>query len=206
MQREEGEKGPITGRSVSDIEETTAKKLEPVFTEFRKVLSHIYYWISNLITNIIGVILGLYNKIRQFFQPVIKLIHEKFMIIWNNFPPFRWFVYFAMIFNAIPLTIFFAWGIFTLAIILSIAGGGIIITEGFFFLLGLSIFLPVAFVLSFISFGFALFLTLAWFGFKAGNTVSRSIGLTSKEMAVDVKGVVAGTMRLIGVGGDTRHA
>ncbi|RHZ83244.1 hypothetical protein Glove_99g316 [Diversispora epigaea] len=33
MQREEGEKGPITGRSVSDIEETTAKKLEPVFTE-----------------------------------------------------------------------------------------------------------------------------------------------------------------------------
>ncbi|CAG8437772.1 7767_t:CDS:1 [Diversispora eburnea] len=205
MQRE-GEKGPITGRSVSDIEETTAKKLEPVFEEFRKVLSHIYYWISNLINSSMELILGLYNKIRQFVQPVINLINEKFMKIWNNFPPFRWLVYSVMIFNAIPFTIFLAWGIFTLAISLAIAGGGIMITEGFFILLGLSIFLPVAFVLSFISFGFALFLTLAWFGFKVGNTVSRSIGLTSQEMVVDVKGVVAGTMRLIGVGGDTRHA
>ncbi|CAG8777845.1 15099_t:CDS:1, partial [Dentiscutata heterogama] len=89
----------------------------------------------------------------------------------DTFPPFRWFIYTVLSFNAVPFAIFAGWGLLTFALVSALAGVGIVIAQGFFTIVGFIVFLPVVAILILVAFICVTFMTLAWFGFKISGSV-----------------------------------
>jgi hypothetical protein len=96
---------------------------------------------------------------------------------WNNFPLLRWTTYILATFVAIPLAVFLGWLIFTLGFVSTIAGTGIVVTEGFFGFCGLALFLPAAGFFTVIALIMASFVSLGW----GGINILSKWGVIDKE-------------------------
>ncbi|CAG8452012.1 12831_t:CDS:1 [Ambispora gerdemannii] len=134
---------------------------------------------------------SLFTTVKETFSPVTGWISW----IQDKFPPLAWFIYAAVILNAIPIAIFLGFLAATTLTVFSIAGGGILVVEGFFFLLGCGVVLPVigfAVFAAFIAFAFVL---LTYGGWKLFRTVIRIFGFTYQEAKFDITGAAAGFKR-----------
>ncbi|CAG8522110.1 2007_t:CDS:1 [Ambispora leptoticha] len=134
---------------------------------------------------------SLYNTVKETFSPVTESVSW----IQDKFPPLAWFLYAAAILNAIPVAFFLGFLAVTTLIVFSIAGGGIFVVEGFFFLLGCGVVLPVigfAVFAAIIAFAFVL---LAYGSWKLFLTVFRLLGFTFQEAKVEIAGTAQGLKR-----------
>ncbi|CAG8509506.1 5789_t:CDS:2 [Racocetra persica] len=170
----------------------TEQKLEPVAETIREKSMRISEAMGHVRSRVYGIILSLYTQTFHFIQVATGPIYHTFKSFWINFPPFRWFIYTILSFNAIPLTIFAGWILLTFAFVLALAGVGIVISQGLFTIVGLIVFLPVVAILVLVAFVCVTFMTLAWVGFKISGSVQNFIGITSQELAVDLKGITKG--------------
>ncbi|CAG8668527.1 13070_t:CDS:2 [Cetraspora pellucida] len=185
-------KGPILHHSADEIERMTEQKLEPVAETIREKSMRISEAIGHIRSRVYGKVLSLYTQAFHFIQVATEPIYHTIKSFWVNFPPFRWFIYIILSLNAIPLTIFAGWVLLTVAFVLSLAGVGIVVSQGLFTIVGLIVFLPVVAILVLVAFVCVTFMTLAWFGFKISGSVQNAIGITSQELAVDLKGITKG--------------
>ncbi|CAG8472762.1 11681_t:CDS:1 [Paraglomus brasilianum] len=147
---------------------------------------------------------GLVTNPGEYLKPVA----EKAGWYWSNLPFVRWFTYTASIFSSVPIAIFVSWLAITGLIVFSIASIGFLISEGFFFLLGGAVFVPVVGFVLVAALGTGAFFSFAYYGLRAfkyvTNRVLTALGLLSKEVEVDSHGVYVGYKRGMGHVYDTR--
>jgi len=117
---------------------------------------------------------------------------------WNNVPLLRWSVYIFAAFLAIPLALFIGWIVITLGFVSTIAGTGVVVSEGFFGFCGLAVFLPTAGFFAFVAFIIACFAVLTWGGLQGTNIILSKLGIIdrkdlmeySKQKAASAKGTL----------------
>ncbi|CAG8635771.1 hypothetical protein C2G38_2227768 [Gigaspora rosea] len=185
-------KGPILHHSADEIERFTEQKLEPVAETIREKSMRIYEAMEHIINYVGAVVRSLYIQAFHFIRVATEPIYFTFKSFWDSFPPFRWFIYTFVSFNAIPFAIFAGWSLLTCGLVLALAGVAIVIAQSFFTIVGFIVFLPVVVILVLVAFVCVTFMTLAWFGFKISGSVQNFIGITSQELAVDLKGITKG--------------
>ncbi|CAG8469804.1 6373_t:CDS:1 [Paraglomus occultum] len=138
---------------------------------------------------------GLVTHPRDYLQPVA----EKAGWYWSNLPFVRWFTYTASIFSSVPIAMFVTWLAITGLIVFSIASIGFLISEGFFFLLGSAVFVPVVGFVLVAALGTGAFFSFVYYGLRilkfVTSRVLYALGILSKEVAVDTRGSVAGFKR-----------
>ncbi|CAG8685671.1 12700_t:CDS:1, partial [Racocetra fulgida] len=118
---------------------------------------------------------------RHYIGPVLQPMINSTKYLWANLPPVRWLVYTVGAFNCIPIALFVAWVVLTFGFVSALAGVGIVIAQGFFTFLGLTVFLPVAGILITIAFVGACFATLAWAGFETASFGLSRLGLVNNR-------------------------
>ena len=132
----------------------------------------------------------------------LKPVAEKAGWYWSNLPFVRWFTYTASIFSSVPIAMFVTWLAITVLIVFTIASIGFLISEGFFFLLGSAVFVPVVGFVLFAAVGTGAFFSFIYYGLRilryVTNRVLSALGLLSKEMEVDSRGAYTGFKRGLG--------
>jgi len=132
----------------------------------------------------------------------LKPVAEKAGWYWSNLPFVRWFTYTASIFSSVPIAMFVTWLAITGLIVFSIASIGFLISEGFFFLLGSAVFLPVVGFVLFAALGTGAFFSFVYYGLRAlrfvASRVLTALGLLSKEVKMDTHAVHTGFKRGMG--------
>ncbi|CAG8589651.1 4134_t:CDS:1 [Ambispora leptoticha] len=99
---------------------------------------------------------GVFGTFNYLKQPA----YEIYATIAKFFPPLAWFLVGATALNAAPVALMLGWLGITTLICFAVAGGFIFFVEGFFFLLGSGVILPVI--------AFAMFSAFVTFLFLAG--------------------------------------
>ncbi|KAG9290152.1 hypothetical protein G9A89_010458 [Geosiphon pyriformis] len=124
-----------------------------------------------------GIIKIILTNPRAAIQPIIDFLTNA----WQNNPFFRWFTYIVGTFAAIPTIVLLGWITLTCAIVVGIAGIGIICTEGFLAFLGGLVFFPVVGVLLFIASIGGLIGGFLYVGVKAVYYVLSGLGIIPRE-------------------------
>lgn len=109
---------------------------------------------------------GYTRSLKSYFGEPIRNLS---CYLWENLPPFRWLTYTLVALNSIPLVMFLGWGILSFGFVTALAGIGIVISQGFFIFLGLSIFIPVSSFLLVVAGIGATIAAGLWFGLRASN-------------------------------------
>ncbi|CAG8518089.1 6049_t:CDS:1 [Dentiscutata heterogama] len=135
----------------------------------------------------------IFQNPREYIRPVLNGVQY----IWNNFPPLSWFGYGALVLNAIPLAIFGGFLLGTTTLVLSIAGVGVFLAEGFFFGLGLIFLVPVGAVMCFAALSTAFFTTFGYCGFRGLCFILRNLGILAEEVAMDANAAIKGAKKAL---------
>jgi len=192
------ETGPITGYNAGDIAERTervvtgaAQATSSIAGSMLAAGSGATEVISHTTETVVEKGIDLLKHPDMYLQPVRKGI----IYLWQNFPPISWFGYSAAALNAIPIIILLGFLFSTCAIVLSIAGVGIFLAEGFFFGLGLLFLVPVVCVMGFAAISTSFFTVFVYGCYRAAVYILRGLGVLSEEISVDAKGALRGLER-----------
>ncbi|KAG9292425.1 hypothetical protein G9A89_015295 [Geosiphon pyriformis] len=125
----------------------------------------------------------LFGQSGHFVERVRNFVRSK----WESSPFLRWYSYIAATYGVIPAVVLIGWIIGTLAIVVGIAGIGIVCAEGFLAFLGSLVFFPVVGVLLFIACIGGLIGAFTYIGIQAVTFFLSGIGIMAKEGPLDTE-------------------
>ncbi|CAI2169410.1 16097_t:CDS:1 [Funneliformis geosporum] len=200
------QEAPMTNYSYNEIENSTAKATKDVIDYSKQAISSA----QDKASRAVGALnqatgttfergFGVFNQATEttvdaFKHPIESTRHAA-RYAWENFPPLSWFGYGVAALNSIPLAMFVCFFLVTLALVLGVAGTGILAAEGFFLGLGSLFFVPTVVILSFAALSTALFTVFGWSLYKAAKYSLCKIGLVKREIQHDSSAMFKGGSR-----------
>ncbi|CAG8501674.1 17168_t:CDS:1 [Acaulospora morrowiae] len=196
----ESDRGPISGMHTEEIAETTESYILGAAQRGSSLAGSVgaasrgaTEVISHTTESFVEKGMDVLKHPGMYLQPLYKAS----MYLWQNFPPISWFGYSAAALNAIPIIILLGFLFGTCAFVLSIAGIGIFLAEGFFLGLGLLFLVPVVCVLTFATLTTSFFTVFGYGCYRAAVFILRGLGVLGEEIIVDTKGVAQGVERAV---------